>query len=84
MKLVAEALDSFIAAGLVERLHNPTDAARLYLLAVHHPEDKGLKTLLELATTRQGRHQILEALNPNRSRPEGQARRLRLMKSASA
>jgi hypothetical protein len=84
MKLVAEALDTFIAAGLVERLHNPTHAARLYLLAVHGPEDEGLKTLLELACTRQGRHEILEALNSGRSRTEEQARRLQLIKSASA
>ena len=49
MKLVAEALDAFVAAGFVERLHNPTHAARMYLLVVHGPEDKGLKTLLELA-----------------------------------
>lgn len=84
MKLVAEALDIFIAAGFVERLHNPTHAARMYLLVVHGLEGKGLKTLLELASTRQGRHEILEALNSGRSRTEGQARRLPLIRSASA
>lgn len=84
MKLVAEALDAFIAAGFVERLHNPTHAARMYLLVVHGLEGKGLKTLLELASTRQGRHEILEALDSGRSRSEGQARCLRLIKSASA
>jgi hypothetical protein len=39
---------------------------------------------LELATTRAGRHQILEVLHPNRSRTEKGTRRLRLMNSASA
>ena len=84
MKVVAEALDAFIAAGLVERLHNPTHAARMYFLVVHDPEGKGLKALLELASTHQGRHQILETLNSGKSRTEGQARHLRLMKSVGA
>ena len=85
MKLVGQALDGFIAAGFVERLHNPTHAARMYLLiAVHGPEDKNLKRLLELASTRQGRHEILEVLNSGTSRAEGQARRLQLINSASA
>ena len=85
MKLVAEALDSFIAAGLVERLHNPTHAARMYLLVVvHGPEGKGLKTLLELASTRQGRHEILEILNSGSSHSQENAKHLRLVKSVSA
>ena len=66
MKLVAEALDAFIAAGFVERLHNPMHAARTNLLVVHGPQDKGLKELLELASTRQGRQLMLESLNSNR------------------
>jgi DNA-binding MarR family transcriptional regulator len=84
MKVVAEALDAFIAAGLVERLHNPTHAARMYLLVVHDPEDKGLKALLELASTRPGRQQILATLNSGKSRIEGPAQHLGLMKSACA
>lgn len=84
MKLVAESLDLLIAAGFVERLHNPTHAARLYLLAVHGPEDKGLKRLLELASTRQGRQEILAALNSGSSHPQGKAKRLRLVKGACA
>lgn len=84
MKLVAGALDAFIAAGFVERLHNPTHAARMYLLLVHDLQGKDLKELLELASTRQGRQQVLETLNSSRSSEEGHARGLRLMKSASA
>lgn len=81
MKVVAEALDTFIAAGFVERLHNPTHAARMYLLVVHGPEGKGLKRLLELASTRQGRQEILAILN---SRNEPRAEHLRLVKSVCA
>jgi DNA-binding MarR family transcriptional regulator len=84
MKLVAQALDALIVAGFVERLHNPTHAARLYLLAVHGPEDKGLKTLLELAFTRQGRHEILAILNSSQSRNEQRTVRLGLVKSVCA
>ena len=82
MKQVAESLDGLIAAGFVERLHNPTHAARLYLLAVHGPEDKVLKTLLALATTRQGRHQILATLNSGTSHTQEKA--CRLVKGACA
>jgi len=71
MKVVAEALDAFIAAGFVERLQNPTHADRMYLLVVHGPEGKGLDRLLELASTRQGRQEILTILNSrNEPRPE--------------
>lgn len=84
MNLVAGALDSLITAGLVERVHNPTHAARLYVLAVHGPEDKGLKRLLELATTREGRHEILAALNSGSSHTQEKAKRLRLIKGACA
>ena len=84
MKLVAQALDAFIAAGFVERLHNPTHAARMYLLVVHGPEGKGLKTVLELASTRQGSCEILEILNSGSSRTEGKVQRMQLIKSASA
>lgn len=84
MKLVADAMDAFIAAGFVERLHNPTHAARMYLLVVHGPKGKGLKTLLELASTRQGRHEILTVLNSGTSHAEGNAKHLRLVKGACA
>ncbi len=84
MNLVARALDSFIETGLVERIHNPTHAARLYVLAIDGPGDKGLKRLLELASTRQGRHEILATLNSGSSHPRENAKRLRLVKGACA
>ena len=84
MKLVAEALDAFIAAGLVERLHNPTHAARMYLFLVYGPQRGHLKRLLELARTRQGRHEILATLDSSRSRNQKRTGDLRLVKSVSA
>ena len=84
MRLVAEALDAFIAAGLIERHQNPKHAARLYLLVVHGPEGKGLKTLLELASTRQGRHEILAILNSDDLHPKGDAKHLQLVKGVCA
>jgi DNA-binding MarR family transcriptional regulator len=81
MKVVAEALDRFIDAGFMERLHNPTHAARMYLLVVHGPEGKGLDRLLELASTRQGRHEILAVLN---SRNQPLTEGLRLVKGVCA
>ena len=59
MSVVAKALDAFIAAGFVERLHNPTHSARMKLLVIRGPEGKDLKRLLELASIRQGRREIL-------------------------
>jgi hypothetical protein len=81
MKVVAEALDGFIDAGFVERLHNPTHTARMYLLVVHGPEGKGLKRLLEFASTRPGRQEILAILN---SRNEPRTEDLRLVKGVCA
>ena len=84
MKLVDEALDAFIAAGFVERLHNPTHAARMYLLMVHGPEGKGLKRILELACTREGRQEIMAILNSSKPRNEQRTEPLRLVKSVCA
>ena len=81
MKVVAEALDRFIDAGFMERLHNPTHAVRMYLLVVHGPEGKGLQRLLELASTRPGRHEILAILN---SRNGPRTEDLRLIKGVCA
>lgn len=84
MKVVAEALDRFIAAGFVERLHNPTHAARMCLLVVHGPEGRDLTRLLELACTRPGRQEILAILNSSNPRNEQRSEHLRLIKSVCA
>jgi hypothetical protein len=83
LQQVGKSLDAFIAAGLVERTQNPLHAARMYLLVLDGPHGGGLKALLELASTRPGRREILEALNAGRSRTERRAaQELRLVQSA--
>ena len=44
-------------------------AARMYCLVLEGPQTGGLKTLLDLASTRQGRRDILQILGPRRSDP---------------
>lgn len=66
-KQVAKVIDVFIDAGVLERTHNPTHAARMYLLVLNGPQGGGLTTLLQLASTRQGRRNILEVLGPEQS-----------------
>jgi hypothetical protein len=42
-------------------------AARMYLLVLNGPQGGGLTKLLDLASTRQGRRDILQVLGPERS-----------------
>jgi DNA-binding MarR family transcriptional regulator len=67
MKQVAQAIDAFIDAGLLERIQNSMHAARMYLLALNGPQGGGLTRLVELASTREGRREILQLLGPERS-----------------
>ncbi len=82
MKQVAQSLDTFIEAGLLERTQNPTHAARMYLLQLDGPQGGGFKKLLELASTREGRRVVLEHLKPSGTRKKERTQRLRLVKSA--
>ncbi|MGH9356245.1 MAG: hypothetical protein ACRD10_08960, partial [Terriglobia bacterium] len=59
---IAKSLDGFIEAGLLERTQNPAHAARMYLLVLDGPQDDGLRRLLTLASTGQGRSGILRSL----------------------
>lgn len=64
LKDTAKALDAFIEAGLLERtVQLSGHAARMFLLQLDGPQGGGVKALLELASTRQGRQGIMEALN---------------------
>jgi DNA-binding MarR family transcriptional regulator len=64
LKDIAKALDTFLEAGLLERTaQKSTHAARMFLLLLDGPQGGGVKRLLELASTRQGRQKILEALD---------------------
>lgn len=59
IKEVAKSIDAFIDAGLLARTQNPMHAARLYLLVLDGPENDALRTLLKLASTREGRQNIV-------------------------
>lgn len=67
MKMVARSVEKYIDIGLLERTQNPTHAARMYRLMLESPTTGGLHALLELASTRQGRRDILEVLVSRRS-----------------
>ena len=68
MKQVAKSVEGFIEAGLLARTQNAKHAARLYLLMLNGPQGEGLKSLLEIASTREGRQGILLLLGSRRSR----------------
>jgi hypothetical protein len=77
-KQIAQAIELFIEAGLLERTHHTMHAARLYVLLLEGPQNGGLKPFLALASTHQGRTDILQILVPGRSAADpdpGQARR---------
>lgn len=84
MKQVAQSLEGFIEARLLERTQNPMHAARMYRLELNSPKGGGFKTLLEVASTREGRREILEALSSDGSGGEEKAQGLRLVISACA
>ncbi len=64
LKDMAKALDTVIEAGLLARTaQQSAHAARMLLLLLDGPQGGGVKRLLELASTRQGRQKILEALD---------------------
>ena len=81
-KQIAHAIEAFIGAGLLERTQTSMHAARMYVLAPEGPQLGGFKTLLDLASTRQGRHDTLELLTPGRAGPPSEInakRRLRVV-----
>ena len=62
MKQIAKSIDAFIDAGLLERAQNSLHVARMYLLVIEGEESGGLKTLLRMASTGEGRRDILRVL----------------------
>lgn len=62
LKQVAGSLDSLVFSGLVKRTWSRTDGPGMYVFAVGRPADGPLASLLEMASSRPGRLQILEAL----------------------
>jgi DNA-binding MarR family transcriptional regulator len=57
---VGRSLDRLTDAGLVERTQNPTHAARMYVLKTS--ESGWLTSLLEVASTREGRRDLIQAM----------------------
>jgi hypothetical protein len=57
---LARSLDRLVDAGLLERSQNPTHAARLYLLKT--PETGWLATVLDIASTPEGREELIETI----------------------
>jgi hypothetical protein len=79
---VAQSLDTFIEAGLLERTQNPTHAARMCLLQLDGSQGGGFKTILELASTREDGASSSSIWNRPGRNTEGHTQRLRLVKSA--
>lgn len=85
LKNIAQALDTFIEAGLLGRTAQQSGhAARMFLLLLDGPQGGGVEALLGLAFTRHGRQAILEALDGSGSGPKqplGAFAGLKLVKS---
>jgi DNA-binding MarR family transcriptional regulator len=70
---IAISLETLIEADLLERTQNPMHAARMYVLVLDGPQNGGILKLLKLASTRNGRQSILQALDTGGSQPETEA-----------
>ena len=75
LKEIAESLDVLLAAGLVTRSPTPAHAARLYVLAGEGTnggtKGRWVPALLALASTREGRLALREALPHRRREGDG-------------
>lgn len=65
-KQLAASLDEFTAAGIVTRIQNPTRVAQLFVFTPGRINGGALPWLLKLASTREGRVDLLRALAPDR------------------
>jgi hypothetical protein len=61
---VAKSLDGLIAAGLLSRSQNPARSPRLYVLNLEGGPGRQLASFLEMASTRQGRKEVMRLLEP--------------------
>src|SRR5262249_22273747 len=62
LKQIADSLEILLAAGLIKRTQSAAHAARLYLLVTDGSSPEWLRPLLEVASTRQGRAMLKNAL----------------------
>ncbi|HEY7388595.1 MAG TPA: hypothetical protein VH640_08805 [Bryobacteraceae bacterium] len=81
MTQIARVIETFIEAGILERTQNSMHAVRMYLLQLEGPQKGGLTALIELASTREGRKCILQALDPGRSTPRDTPDRKRRLRA---
>lgn len=65
LQQVGRSIDVLTDAGLLERSQNPTRAARMYVLRA--PESGWLLSLVEIASTREGRRDVIEAMRESLS-----------------
>lgn len=68
-RLIAESLDSLLAAGLLARTQTTAHAARLYVLAADSATGESLSAVLNAASTRTGRLALRQALIARASQP---------------
>ncbi len=62
VKRLGESLDVLVTAELLTRMQTPTSAARMHVFAVNGPHDDWLPSLVEVASTREGRLALRAAL----------------------
>ena len=62
-----ESLDVLVAAELLTRMQKPTSASRMYVFAAGGAHDGWLPSLVELASTREGRLAMRDALTDRRN-----------------
>ena len=81
LEQIARSLDLLNETGLLERTQHPTHAARMYVLTT--PPSGWLRALLQIGSTREGRRDLLHAIEEASQRPavEETARALRHMAS---
>jgi hypothetical protein len=70
MDQVAKATDEFIIARLLQRSTNFKHESHMYLLELNGEYEEDLTAILIMASSRQGRVDILEVLNSGQSRTD--------------
>jgi len=64
LKELAASLEVLTAAGIVTRIQNPTRLAQLFVFMPGRMDGGALPSLLKLASTREGRVELLRSLAP--------------------
>jgi hypothetical protein len=70
-KQLAASLDEFTAAGIVTRIQNPTRVTQLLVFSPGGSDGGTLPSLVKLASTREGRVDLMRALATDRDEARG-------------